>query len=201
MALVVGADVAEIEPLGLLEVGLDRRHLPRPADRVARLYRDLRPVERAAAFVEHDLEIHRRRRPSQDLRPFFPVLVAPDRLPLGLRRQFEVEVGEPEVAQEVEHEPQRRLELAGQLLLRAEDVRVVLGHPPHAGEPVHDTGALVAIHGTELEKSQRQVAVRAQLTLVDEDVERAVHRLQVVPGALVELHRREHPVGKPLQVT
>ena len=153
VALVVGADVAEVEPLRLLEVGLDRRDLPRPPDRVARLHRDLRPVERTAAFVEHDLEIHRRRRPPQDLRPFLPVLVAPDRLPLGLRRQFEVEVSEPEVAQEVEHEPQRRLELAGQLLLRAEDVRVVLGHPPHAGEPVHDTGALVAIHGTELEKS------------------------------------------------
>src|SRR5690606_41633065 len=43
--LVVGADVAEVEALGQLEVDLDRRHLPGAADGVAALHGDLRAVE------------------------------------------------------------------------------------------------------------------------------------------------------------
>ena len=88
----------------------------------------------------------------------------------------------------------------GHLLAGAEDVGVVLGHAPHAGQPVHDARLLVAVDGAELEQPQRQLAVGALPALVDEDVERAVHRLQVVAMTLVELHRREHALGEPLQV-
>ena len=56
VALVVGADVLELEALRHLEVELDGRHLPRAPDGVLRLHRDLGAVERAAALVEHQLE-------------------------------------------------------------------------------------------------------------------------------------------------
>ena len=45
-------DVLQIEPLRQLVVELDRRALPLPADRVGDVEVDLRPVERAVAFVE-----------------------------------------------------------------------------------------------------------------------------------------------------
>ena len=45
-------DVFQVEVLRLLVVELNRRALPFPADRVGDVEIDLRPVERAVAFVE-----------------------------------------------------------------------------------------------------------------------------------------------------
>ena len=58
VALVVGADVLELEALRQLEVELHRRHLPGPPDGVAGLHRDLGAVEGTAALVHHELEAH-----------------------------------------------------------------------------------------------------------------------------------------------
>jgi hypothetical protein len=103
-SLVVGTHVLEIEALRQLEVDLDRRELPGAADRVLGLHRDLRPVERAAALVEHEVEIHPRRDHAQRLGRLLPLLVGADGLALGLRRQLQVEVVEPVVAEHLEHE-------------------------------------------------------------------------------------------------
>ncbi len=96
---------------------------------------------------------------------------------------------------------QRADELAVHLLAGAEDVRVVLGHAPHAGQALQHAGHLVAVDRAELEEPHRQLAVGALMALVDEDVERAVHRLEVVLLAAVELHGRVHALGEPVQVT
>ena len=200
VALVVGAHVVQVEALRELEVDLDRRHLPRAPDRVACLHRDLRPVERTAARVHHELEAGLGGDDPQHLGGLVPLLVGADRLALGLGRQLEVEVVEAVVAQQVEHEAQQRRELGRRLLLGAEDVRVVLGHAAHARQAVHDARLLVAVHGAELEEPQRELAVAARPTPEDQDVERAVHRLEVVLGAAVELHRRVHAVGEPVEV-
>ena len=81
---------------------------------------------------------------------------------------------------------------------------VVLRDAPHPREALHDAGLLVAVHRAELEEPQRQLAVGAQPAPVDEDVERAVHRLEVVLRPLavlvVERHRRVHAVGVPVEV-
>ena len=73
--------------------------------------------------------------------------------------QLQVEVGQAVVAQQVEHERQQPLQLAAHLLAGAEDVRVVLGQAAGPGQPVHDAGLLVPVHGAELEQPQRQLAV------------------------------------------
>ena len=49
---VVGADVFQVEVLGLLVVELDRRALPLSANRIGDIEVDLRPVERAILFVD-----------------------------------------------------------------------------------------------------------------------------------------------------
>ncbi len=200
VALVVGADVLQLEALRELEVELDRRHLPGAADGVARLHRDLGAVERTAALVHHQVELRVDRDGAERLDRLVPLVVGADRLALRLGRQLEVEVVEAVVAQDAEHELERAGQLGDDLLARAEDVRVVLGHAPHAREPVHHPRLLVAVHGAELEQAQRQLAVRAHPAAVDQDVERAVHRLEVVLGAAVELHRRVHAVGEPVEV-
>src|SRR5207253_2421675 len=73
--LAVTALVLELEPLGQVEVDLDGGHLPGPADRVTRLNRDLRAVERGTAWVWYELQArlgcHLGQRPGRGL----PVLV------------------------------------------------------------------------------------------------------------------------------
>ncbi len=124
----------------------------------------------------------------------------PTALPSGLGRQLQVELVEPEVAQQVEDEAQRAHELAVHLLGGAEDVRIVLGHAPDAGQALEHSGLLVAVHGAEFEQPHRQLPVGTLVAPVHEDVERAVHRLEVVLRASVELHGRVHPVREPVQV-
>ena len=65
--------------------------------------------------------------------------------------------------------------------------------------PCSDSRALVAVDGPELREPQRQIAVRARPRLVDQDVERTVHRLEVVV-ALLRLDRRVHAVGELREV-
>ena len=65
---------------------------------------------------------------------------------------------------------------------------------------MHDTRLLVAVDRAELEHAQGQLTVGALARLEDQDVERAVHRLEVVAMSLVEFHGGEHALGKPLQV-
>ena len=173
----VTTDELCLEALRGLEVELDGRHLVRSTNGVTSLHGDLRTVEGAAAFVEHELQARPLGNGAQGLGGHVPVLVRSHRLERGSRREFQVEVRQAELSQEVQHEGQQSGELLPHLLLRAEDVGVVLGHATNAREAVDRTGELVAVHAAELEEPQWQLTVGALLGLVDERVERAVHGL------------------------
>ena len=202
LAGAVGGLVLQPEPGRLAEVVLHRRHLPGAADRVARLHGDLRTVERRAAGVGHHLEARLVGDLLEDRGGDLPVLVGALELVLVLvvaGRQLEVEVVEAEVAEQPEAEVQQVLDLAGGLLLGDVGVRVVLGHPAHAGQTVHHTGLLEPVDAAELEEPQRQLTVGPAPGLVDEVVHRAAHRLEPVLGVL-ELHGRVHGLGVVRQV-
>ena len=90
-------------------------------------------------------------------------------------------------------------------------MRVVLRHTAHPGQAVHHAGLLVAVDGAELEQPQRKFAVGPTARPVDQVMHRAVHRLEVVvlprlaDGAVlvelrVDVHRRKHALGVPLEV-
>ena len=148
--------VLQLEPLGQVEVHLDRRHLPGAADGVAGLHRDLRAVVRRATGVGDELQPGVVRSLLQRRGRLLPVLSGADELVRVVAgRELEVEVAEPIVGKQVEHEAEEVLELVGHLLLRTEDVRVVHRQAANPGEPVHDTGLLVAVDGAELEQPQR----------------------------------------------
>ena len=73
----------------------------------------------------------------------------------------------------------------------AENVRVVLGEAAHAQQAVQHAGALVAIDGAELGEAHGQLAITAQFRFVNENVARAIHRLELVVG-LLDFDRAEH---------
>ena len=68
--------------------------------------------------------------------------------------------------------------LVGDLVLGAEDVRVVLGEAAHAHEAVQRAVRLVAVAGAELGQAERQVAVGLDALVEDLHVAGAVHRLE-----------------------
>ncbi|CAM5594121.1 hypothetical protein STENM223S_02733 [Streptomyces tendae] len=196
----VRAGVLQLEALGQVEVELDRRHLPGAADGVLGLDGDLRAVEGGAARVRHEFQILLLGYLAQRLGGLLPRLVRADELLRVLGGQLEVEVVQAVVAQQVQDEGERLVELLRHLLAGAVDVRVVLGEAAGAGQAVHDARLLVPVHGAELEQAQRQLTVGAAARVEDQVVHRAVHGLEVVVHALVELHGRVHAVGVPVQV-
>lgn len=64
----------------------------------------------------------------------------------------------------------------------------------HTEEAVHGARLFVAVHGAELRPADGQFAVAVQAVLVDRDVARAVHRLQLV-RLVLHSHLRAHRDG------
>ena len=96
----------------------------------------------------------------------------------GRSANFTRELREAEVAVDRGQQFDEPHRLGGDLLLGAEDVRIVLGERAHPHDAVQRAGRLVAVAGAELRQPQRQLAVGAQALAEDLDVARAVHRLQ-----------------------
>ena len=137
----VGVDVEDAEPLRQVEIHLDRPALPVAADGVAQHVLELRAVEGALAGIDAGLDLAAGplRDLLQDLRhhPFgvVPQGIGADPLvrPRGELHQHLVEA---EVAVDRQDEIVHLHALVGELLLGAEDVRVVLGEAAHAHQPV-----------------------------------------------------------------
>ena len=70
------------------------------------------------------------------------------------------------------------LELFLDLVLAAEQVRIVLGESADAGQAVQFTGLLIAVHGAELGIAQGQFLVGVRGAAVDLAVVGAVHGLE-----------------------
>ena len=208
----IGRLVFEVEAFGQVEVDLDRGHLPCPSDRILGLDGDLRPVERGASLVQDEFEPLPLRGLAQHLGRLGPDLVAAHALLRVPRGELEIEVGQAVVAEETEDEGQEVVQLVGHLLTRAIDMCVILGESPGPGQTLHHAGLLVSIDGPELEQPQGKLPVGTATCPVDQVVHGAVHRLEVVVLGLlahvavrvdfpVQLHRRIHALGVPVQVT
>ena len=195
---VVGANIREAEPCGHLEVELDRAHLPRAADRVGHVQVDLGPVERTLAGARHVVDAAALERGLERRFGDVPVLVGaqlvvgPER-ELGLRYDSEDAVEQVDVVE-------AREDLVLDLVERAEDVGVVLGHVPHPQEAVQRPRQLVPVQRRGLGVAQRQLAVAAALAAEEQHVARAVHRLQAVRLGLALPRHEEHVVAELLPV-
>ncbi len=194
---VVGAGVLEREPLRKIEVELDCRALPLPADRIDELEVELRPVERSAALVHliwlpPPLENFGKRVLSLG-----PLLMGAQRF-FGACRQLDG-VGIAEGLEHLVAEVEQPLDLRRYLLRRAENVGVVLRKSAHTHHPMQHPAPLVAVHRSELGVSDRQVAVRPLPRLIDADVARTVHRLWPIRGAL-HVHGAEHVLLEVFEV-
>ncbi|MBG9887287.1 hypothetical protein ABE10_12280 [Bacillus toyonensis] len=207
LLLAVPVGELESETLGEVRVDLDRRQLPDTTDRVGGLEVDLGAVEGGLTRDLGELQPAGQGYLSQGIGRRLPELLGADPLVLLVvaHRQLELEIGQAEVPQHRDDELQDLPHLLLQTVRGDEEVGVVLGETTNAREPVQGAGELVAVDRPVLGETEREVPVAARALLVDEDVHRAVHRLEVVvdplPGdvsllvpLLVHPHRREHVV-------
>src|SRR3546814_13585939 len=79
--------------------------------------------------------------------------------------------------------------LVDDLVLTAEDVRVVLRELAHAHQPVERAVRLVAVAAAILVNAQRQVAIALDPLFEDQNMRRAVHRLERHPFGGVRYQR------------
>src|ERR1017187_5162155 len=191
VGLTIFGDVLEAEAAGQGEIEMHGGKLPLAADGVHQLDIDLGPVE--SGFVGNRLggDLQLIARPLQGAlghRPLFGraiVFAARAAIPGG---NLGVVLIEAVGAQGVDGELEAVHHFVFNLVGGAEDVGVILREAADAEEAVEHAGALVAVERAE---PHGEVAVAALAVGIDQDVERAVHRLELVIG-VVQLNGREH---------
>src|SRR5690348_14580405 len=102
------------------------------------------------------------------------------------------------VESEILHHGKRKihagLDFTLDLIWPAEDMRVILREAADAQQSMKDSSALIAINRAEFGEAQRQFAVTAQVRLVNKNVPRAIHWLDLVIG-LLDFDGAEHVVA------
>ena len=161
----VSSRVFQVEPLRLVKVILNRRHLPGTPDGIPNLHRDLRAIESRTTRIRDQLQTSATAHLVEGVGGDLPVLIGTDEFLLFravalTSRQLEVKVIEAKIGQDRQEKLDLLLDFAGGLLTGAVGMGVVLGKTPHTGQSMHDARLLVAVVVTHLEKPQRQLTVR-----------------------------------------
>src|SRR6185369_13169428 len=192
---VVFADVLELKTFRQIEIKLNCRQLPRPANRVLDTNVDLWPVERRFAFNTLVRNATTVQGVLERRFAIFPIFVRAEKETVVIAPDGEIDlvVLKAKHVVDVEGEVDATDNLGAHRFRRAEDVRIVLRKPARANQPMQRAGKLSSITRAELGVTQRQIAIGMLRRLIDPDVERAVHRLDA-KLLLFELHRREHRV-------
>ena len=209
LLLAVMVDVESAEPLGQVEVDLRGAALPVAADGVAQHVFELRSVERALARVDRGLDasagllLDLLQDAGHHVFRMIPHLVRADAL-VRAGRELHDDLVETEIGIGREDQVVDLQALLGHLIFRAEDMRIVLREAAHAHQAMHRARRLVAMHGAELRKAQRQIAIGFQPVLEDLHVARAVHRLEsedaLVLGLVAGRLHGEHVLAIPAPV-
>jgi hypothetical protein len=197
-ALAVGADVADVEPVGQHQIELDRPALPGAPRAIGDGPLQLRAVERARPRLDHE----RHPQPPQHRlqRRFGPIPRPVVAGALGRARgQRQADVVEAERPVERGHRPAEAQHLLLGLRLRTENVAVVLRELPQAQQAVQRAARLVPVHLPQLGQPQGQLAVRRRPARDQVHVPRAAHRFDRRRHKLV-LHA-EQPRLEVLPVT
>ena len=99
---------------------------------------------------------------------------------IGHSRELELDPVEAERTVNVAHHLEVHRDFVFDLILAAEDMRVVLRHRTHPHQAVQRARSFRAMQPAELRESQREVAIRSLLGAVHERMPGAVHRLHAV---------------------
>ena len=194
LARAVFSDVLQAEALREVEVELHSRELPQAADCVHPPDVDLRAVKCRFARDDRVFDLFFFQNLFERIGGSFPLIVAADKILAIIRipgGKLSLKLIETEILQHIQRKIQASRDFRFDLVRRAENMRVVLSKSAHSQQSVHYPRALVAIDSPEFAQPHRQIAIRLQRILINQDVPRTIHRLQTIFG-IVEFHRVEH---------
>ena len=189
-------DVLQAKTRGQIEIKLHGGELPGTADGVNQLDVDFRAVECRFAldFLERNVHVlHGVRERSAGTLPVFglaSVILRMRGIPVG---KLHLELIKAEILHHSEGEIHASFHFRFDLRRHAENVGVVLRKAADAQQAVQHSAALVAVNSPEFREAHGQIAIAMQLGLVNENVARAVHGLELVIG-LLHFDRAEHAV-------
>ena len=192
-----GGHKFQVKAFGQVKVKLDGGQLPQAADGVHDLDVNFRPIESRFPGVGGVGDVVGLQHVAQGVFGPFPILHLTGKV-FGVLRvprgQFHRVFFKAEGFENVHGKLKALFNLVFHLFRRAEDMRIVLRKATHTQQPVQSAGAFVAVDGAQLGIAQGQIAVAAQVGLVNFHMERAVHRFDLVFIA-VHFHGVEHTVG------
>src|SRR6204780_4927854 len=194
VARTVLAHVFELESRRQIEIELHGGELPGAPDGIHKFHVDLRAVKGGFAGNVFVGDVHALQRVGERSFGALPVFGAagivlrPRRIAAGKLHFVTLEA---ENAQHFPGEFDAILNLFFDLIRHAKDVRVVLSESAHGKQTVQYTRTLVAIHGAQLGQPHGKLAVAAQLRLVNQNVARTVHGLELVVG-FFDFDRAKH---------
>src|SRR3954452_12798838 len=173
MPLAILADVGRVQQLGQYTIGLQRADLPGTADRILEVPLKLRRIEGpfarkllpAELVVRHPGGHHRL---PELLFGLVPILVAAEAV-VGAQRELDL-VGETEIVIDARGELAEGARLLDDLVLAAEDVRVVLRELADPHQPMKRAMRLVPVAAAVLIETDRQLLVAGDALLEDQDV-------------------------------
>src|SRR5712692_2350866 len=149
--------VGQVEALGRIVIELYRRDLPFTLERVGHVDLYFGAVKRAFLRIYLELDLVAAHRVAE-LRLGHPPLLLGAEMLIGHGRELETEVLESELSIHVAHHLEVERDFVFDLVLAAEDVRVVLRHRTHPHQAVQRARALRAMQPAELRDAHRQVA-------------------------------------------
>ena len=85
------------------------------------------------------------------------------------------------------------------LIGTAKQMRIVLRESAHPKQAMEHAGPFIPIDRSQFSIADGQIAVAAQMRLVDHDVERAIHRLELI-FTVFNFHGNEHIVAVIIDV-
>jgi len=130
MVFSIGSDVAQAKALRQIEVELNGRDLPCPAQCIFDLNVELGAIECTAAFVDLVIEVESTQCPAQRIDGSLPLIAVPHGF-LGLGAQEDPEVLKLKCAEKVFDELQHSNHFILELFRTTENVSVILGKASH----------------------------------------------------------------------
>ena len=187
-------DIFKIKPLRQVEIELHGRKLPQPPDRIHQLDIDLRTVKCRLARNYLVLDIQFLQNFFKRARRLIPLLFTADEVLAVIRipgRKLGLELVEAKIPQHVA----RELHAIGDLFFNLFGVQKICAsscvNPRTRNKPCITPDRSYRYTVPSSPKPHRQIAVRPQRIFINQNVPRAIHRLQPILG-VIQFHRVEH---------
>ncbi len=199
MRLPIITGVFEAKPFRQVEVELYGTELPFPPERIDHLQIDLWAIKGCPAFIQVKRQLSSFQRLAQRLGRHVPIRQLTGKLIRVAGRKISMKIVQAKMTQDMQTEMERPVYFFRHLVGTAKNVRIILSEAAYPQQAMQDARAFITINRTPLGYANRQIPIGAGFVFIDLNMERTIHRFDVV-GFVIDLHGRIHVFLIPGQV-